>query len=114
MQADIGLIGVGVMGENLVLNMEGKGFAVSVFDASVGKVERFVCGRGQGKKIRACVSIQELVASLALPRKIMLMVPAGKPVDAAQLEAAVYLHDIGMMLLPESVWLKVGPLTDAE
>jgi 6-phosphogluconate dehydrogenase len=81
MNSQIGLIGIGVMGENLVLNMESKGFCVSVFDISKEKVEKFVIGRGKGKNIQGCYSIQELIGSLELPRKIMLMVPAGKPVD---------------------------------
>ncbi|MBK5206139.1 MAG: decarboxylating NADP(+)-dependent phosphogluconate dehydrogenase [Polaromonas sp.] len=81
MNYQIGLIGVGVMGENLVLNMEGKGFSVAVFDISKEKVEKFVTGRGEGKNILGCYSVQELVDSLEPPGKIMLMVPAGKPVD---------------------------------
>lgn len=81
MQSQIGLIGVGLMGENLVLNMESKGFSVSMFDIAKQKIENFVSGRGNGKRIHGCFSVQELTASLALPRKIMLMVPAGKPVD---------------------------------
>jgi len=81
MQSQIGLIGVGLMGENLVLNMESKGFSVSVFDISKQKIDNFVSGRGNGKRIHGCFSVQELIASLALPRKIMLMVPAGKAVD---------------------------------
>lgn len=81
MQSQIGLIGIGLMGENLALNMENKGFSVSVFDISKQKIENFVSGRGNGKRIHGCFSVQELIASLALPRKIMLMVPAGKPVD---------------------------------
>jgi len=81
MQSQIGLIGVGLMGENLVLNMENNGFSVSVFDISKQKIENFVSGRGNGKRIHGCFSVEELIASLALPRKIMLMVPAGKPVD---------------------------------
>ncbi len=80
-QADMGLIGIGLMGENLALNMANKGFSVSVFDISSERVDKFIAGRAQGKPITGCHSLPALVASLALPRKIMLMVPAGKPVD---------------------------------
>jgi len=81
MQSNIGLIGVGLMGENLSLNMESKGFSVSVYDIDKEKVKKFVNGRGSGKKITGTYSLEELTASLELPRKIMMMVPAGKIVD---------------------------------
>ncbi|HHW23247.1 MAG TPA: decarboxylating NADP(+)-dependent phosphogluconate dehydrogenase [Clostridiaceae bacterium] len=80
-KADIGLIGLAVMGENLVMNMESKGFTVTVFNRSTEKVTRFVEGRAKGKNIIGTYSIQELVDSLKTPRKIMIMVKAGKPVD---------------------------------
>jgi 6-phosphogluconate dehydrogenase len=80
-KADIGLIGLGVMGENLVLNMESKGFSVAVYNRTVDKVDHFVNGRGKGKKIIGTHSIEEFVASLKTPRRVMLMVKAGKPVD---------------------------------
>ena len=80
-QADIGLIGLAVMGENLILNMESKGFTVACFNRTVSKVDAFVGGRAQGKNIIGCHSFEELVAALKTPRKIMLMVKAGKPVD---------------------------------
>lgn len=80
-KADIGLVGLAVMGENLVLNMENHGFTVAVYNRTVDKVNSFVNGRGKGKKIIGTGSIDELVASLKSPRKIMLMVKAGKPVD---------------------------------
>ena len=80
-KADIGLIGLAVMGENLVLNMEGKGFTVAVFNRTVEKVTRFVEGRGKDRNIIGAYSIEELVSSLKKPRKVMLMVKAGKPVD---------------------------------
>ncbi len=80
-KADIGLIGLAVMGENLVLNMESKGYTVAVYNRSTNKVEQFVNGRGQGKNIIGAYTLQELVASLNSPRKVMLMVKAGKPVD---------------------------------
>jgi 6-phosphogluconate dehydrogenase len=80
-QADIGLIGLAVMGENLILNMESKGFTVACFNRTVSKVDDFVNGRAQGKKIIGCHSVEELVASLKKPRKIMMMVKAGQAVD---------------------------------
>ena len=80
-KADIGLIGLAVMGENLVMNMESKGFTVAVFNRSTEKVTHFIEGRAKGKNIIGTYSIQELVDNLKTPRKIMIMVKAGKPVD---------------------------------
>ena len=80
-KADIGLIGLAVMGENLVMNMESKGFTVAVFNRSTDKVKNFVEGRAAGKNIIGAYSLQELVDSLAKPRKVMMMVKAGKAVD---------------------------------
>ena len=79
--ADIGLIGLAVMGENLVLNMESKGYTVAVFNRTVDKVDKFVNGRGAGKNFIGAHSIEELCASLERPRKVMMLVKAGKPVD---------------------------------
>lgn len=79
--ANIGLIGLAVMGENLVLNMESKGYTVAVYNRTVDKVDAFVNGRGAGKKFIGAHSIEELVASLERPRKVMMLVKAGKPVD---------------------------------
>jgi 6-phosphogluconate dehydrogenase len=79
--ADIGLVGLAVMGENLVLNMESKGFTVTVYNRTIEKVESFVNGRGKGKNIIGAGSVEGLVKSLKSPRKIMLMVKAGKAVD---------------------------------
>jgi len=81
MKADIGLIGLAVMGENLVLNMESKGFSVAVYNRTVSKVDDFVAGRGAGKKITGARSLAELAASLSSPRKVMIMVKAGQAVD---------------------------------
>jgi len=81
-QADIGLIGLAVMGENLILNMESKGFTVACFNRTVSKVDDFINGRAKGKNIIGCHSIEELAANLKKPRKVMLMVKAGQPVDA--------------------------------
>jgi 6-phosphogluconate dehydrogenase len=79
--SDIGLVGLAVMGENLVLNMESKGFQVTVYNRSVQKVNDFLSGRAKGKKITGATSIEELVKSLERPRKIMLMIKAGSAVD---------------------------------
>lgn len=79
--SDIGVIGLAVMGENLILNMESKGFHVSAFNRTTEKVENFVNGRAKGKNIYGASSIEDLIDSLKAPRKVMLMVKAGKPVD---------------------------------
>ncbi|WP_017446560.1 decarboxylating NADP(+)-dependent phosphogluconate dehydrogenase [Gayadomonas joobiniege] len=79
--SDIAVVGLAVMGENLILNMASKGFTVTAFNRSYDKVERFLSGRAQGKTIRGADSIESLVASLEKPRKIMLMVKSGQPVD---------------------------------
>jgi 6-phosphogluconate dehydrogenase len=79
--SDIGLIGLAVMGENLVLNMESKGFRVSVFNRSTQKVDDFLSGRAKGKNIVGAHSIKELVETLEHPRKVMLMIKAGNAVD---------------------------------
>jgi 6-phosphogluconate dehydrogenase len=81
-KADIGLIGLAVMGENLILNMESKGFTVACYNRTVSKVDRFMEGRADGKKIIGCRSIEELAANLERPRKVMLLVKAGPAVDA--------------------------------
>ena len=81
-KADIGLVGLAVMGENLVLNMESKGFTVAVFNRTVSKVDDFMNDRGKGKKFIGCHSIEDLCNNLERPRKVMLMVKAGQPVDA--------------------------------
>ena len=80
-KADIGLIGLAVMGENLVMNMESKGFTVAVFNRSTEKVTRFIEGRAKDKNIIGTYSIEELINNLKKPRKVMLMVKAGQPVD---------------------------------
>jgi 6-phosphogluconate dehydrogenase len=79
--ADIGLIGLAVMGENLVLNMESKGYTVAVFNRTVEKVDHFINGRGAGKNFIGTHSIAELCASLEKPRKVMMLVKAGQAVD---------------------------------
>ena len=78
---DIGLIGLAVMGENLVLNMESKGFSVAVYNRTASRTDSFMQGRGEGKKITGCHSLAELAAALSRPRKVMIMVKAGEAVD---------------------------------
>ena len=78
---NIGLIGLAVMGENLVLNMENNGFSVAVFNRTTSKVDDFLDARAKGKNIKGCYTIAELADSLEKPRKVMLMIKAGKPVD---------------------------------
>ena len=80
-KADIGLIGLAVMGENLVMNMESKGFTVAVYNRTTEKVKKFVEGRAKGKNIIGTYDLQELADSLKKPRKIMMMVKAGQAVD---------------------------------
>ena len=80
-KSDIGLIGLAVMGENLVMNMESHGFTVSVYNRTAQKVTDFIEGRAKGKNIIGAYSLEELIGQLAKPRKVMLMVKAGKPVD---------------------------------
>jgi 6-phosphogluconate dehydrogenase len=80
-KADIGLIGLAVMGENLVLNMERNGYTVAVFNRTVEKVDRFLGGRGKDKKIIGARTVEDFIASLERPRKVMMLVKAGRPVD---------------------------------
>jgi len=80
-KSDIGLIGLAVMGENLVMNMESKGFTVSVYNRTAERVTKFVEGRAKGRNVCGAYSLEELVSQLERPRKIMMMVKAGKAVD---------------------------------
>ena len=80
-KAQIGMVGLAVMGENLAMNMESHGFTVAVYDVRPGVVEHFMQGRGAGKGFIGAHSWQELADSLQPPRKVMLMIRAGEPVD---------------------------------
>ncbi len=80
-QCDISLIGLAVMGENLVLNMESKGFSVAVFNRTTEVTDKFMAARAKGKNIRPTKTIEELLGALKKPRKVMIMIKAGNPVD---------------------------------
>ena len=97
-KGNIALIGIGVMGENLSLNMESKGFTVAVFDIDKAKVDNFVNGRAKGKKIIGAHSVKELIDALEKPRKVMMMVQAGKTVDTV-IDELVPLMDKGDIII---------------
>ncbi len=95
---NIGLVGLAVMGQNLVLNMERNGFSVSVFNRTTKKTEDFINGPAKGKNITGTQTIEEFIDSLESPRKIMLMVKAGDPVDKF-IDTIVPLLDKGDILI---------------
>src|ERR1700731_3161588 len=90
--ADIGLIGLAVMGENLVLNMESHGYTVAVYNRTRARVDDFLAGRAKGKRILGCHAVTELAAALKRPRKVMIMVKAGPAVDQVIEEVAPLLE----------------------
>ena len=96
--ADIGVIGLAVMGENLVLNMASRGYTVAVHNRTTSKVDAFLAGRAAGRTIVGARSPEELVSKLARPRRVMLMVQAGQAVDRV-IEALVPLLDPGDVLI---------------
>ena len=100
-KADIGLIGLAVMGENLVMNMESKGFSVCVYNRTTQKVTDFISGRAAGKNICGAHSLKELVDCLETPRKIMILVKAGKPVDD-------YIEELIPLLSPGDIIIDGG------
>jgi 6-phosphogluconate dehydrogenase len=81
-QSKIGLIGLAVMGENLALNIESKGFPISVYNRTVSKMEEFIAGRAKGKRFFGARTLEEFVGSLERPRKVIMLVKAGAAVDA--------------------------------
>ncbi len=97
-KADIAVIGLAVMGENLVLNMESKGFTVAVYNRTTSKVDNFINGRAKGKNIIGTHSLEELVDVLEKPRKVMLMIKAGPAVDKT-IEALIPLLDEGDIII---------------
>lgn len=107
--ADIGLIGLAVMGENLVLNMESKGYTVAVYNRTTEKVDHFVNGRGRGKKFIATHTIAEFCRAIRRPRKVMMLVKAGTAVDnlieqlLPHLEAGDVIIDGGNTHFPDTI-----------
>ncbi|MBQ5788192.1 MAG: NADP-dependent phosphogluconate dehydrogenase, partial [Oscillospiraceae bacterium] len=97
-KADIGLIGLAVMGENLAMNMESRGFAVAVWNRSTEKTDAFLSGRAAGRDFIGCRSLEELASSLKKPRKIFMMVRAGAAVDGL-IERLLPLLDEGDILI---------------
>jgi 6-phosphogluconate dehydrogenase len=102
---DIGLIGLAVMGENLVLNMESKGFTVAVYNRTTAVTEKFAQGRAKGKNIVAAHTLEDFVKSLKRPRKAQIMVKAGAPVDAV-IEQLIPLLEEGDIIIDggNSLW----------
>ena len=97
-QADIGLIGLAVMGQNLVLNMDDHGFTVAVFNRTTSKVDRFIENEAKGTKVIGAHTLEELVSVLKRPRRVMIMVKAGWPVDAT-IEQLVPLLEPGDIII---------------
>lgn len=91
-QCDIGLIGLAVMGQNLVLNMERNGYCVAVYNRTLAKTQEFMDGPAAGKNIQPASSIREFIALLKQPRKLVIMVKAGSPVDEVIAELKPYLE----------------------
>jgi 6-phosphogluconate dehydrogenase len=100
-KCDIGLIGLAVMGENLALNIESRGYGIAVFNRTTSKVDELISGRAKGKNFVGCHSLEELVANLDTPRKVMLMVKAGAAVDE-------YIEKLIPLLSPGDVIIDGG------
>ncbi|MEO1070166.1 MAG: NAD(P)-binding domain-containing protein, partial [Cyanobacteria bacterium J06638_6] len=98
MAQSFGVIGLAVMGENLALNVESKGFPVSVYNRTAAVTERFMEKRAQGKNVVATYSLEEFVQSLERPRRILVMVKAGGPVDAVINQLRPLLDDGDMIM----------------
>ena len=95
---DIGLIGLAVMGQNLVLNMESKGYSVAVYNRTKERTKEFIKGKARDKNILDTYSIKELIGSLVKPRLVMLMVKAGDPVDES-IEELIPFLDKGDLII---------------
>ena len=107
--ADIAVVGLAVMGENLILNMESKGFTVACFNRTTSKVDNFINGRAAGKNIIGCHTVEALIGTLNRPRKVMCMIKAGRAVDAfiesvtPYLEAGDIIIDGGNSHFPDTI-----------
>ncbi|MCP9829483.1 NADP-dependent phosphogluconate dehydrogenase [Synechococcus sp. L2F] len=97
-KAHFGLIGLGVMGENLVLNAERNGFSSVVYNRTWAKTEEFLNGRGAGLQIIGAHSLEEFVASLERPRRILMMIKAGQPIDDTIAAISPYLEDGDLLI----------------
>ena len=95
---DFGLIGLAVMGENLALNVESRGYKVAVYNRTTSVVDKFIAGRAKGKKFVGCHSVEEMVKNLARPRKVMMLIKAGPAVDAV-IESLIPLLDPGDIII---------------
>lgn len=98
MAQSFGLIGLAVMGENLALNIERNGYSIAVYNRSSDKTEAFMANRAQGKNVQATYSLEEFVQALERPRKILIMVKAGGPVDAVINQLRPLLEDGDMII----------------
>jgi 6-phosphogluconate dehydrogenase len=97
-KAHFGLIGLGVMGENLVLNAERNGFSSVVYNRTYAKTEEFLAGRGAGKRIIGATSLEDFVAKLERPRRILMMIKAGDPIDAMIRQMAPLLEEGDLLI----------------
>jgi 6-phosphogluconate dehydrogenase len=91
-EANIGLIGLAVMGQNLVLNMERNGYVVAVYNRTAARTDEFMAGPAANKDIQAAYSVQDFVQLLERPRRVMIMVKAGAAVDAVIAQLKPYLE----------------------
>ena len=97
-KSHFGLIGLGVMGENLVLNAERNGFSSVVYNRTYAKTEDFLSGRGQGKQIQGATDLQDFVGKLERPRRILMMVKAGPAVDAVVEQISPFLEEGDLLI----------------
>ena len=97
-KSHFGLIGLGVMGENLVLNAESNGFSSVVYNRTYAKTEDFLQGRGKGKNIQGATDLQDFVGKLERPRRILMMVKAGPAVDAVVEQISPYLEEGDLLI----------------